>query len=54
MDLVFSAGKHNIHSVVKVFRILITFLNYPGFVPNLDRSLFMIIRKYPEVNFVNK
>ena len=42
--LSFSARKHYIHSVVKVFKILITFLNYPGFVPNLDRSLFMVIR----------
>ena len=47
-----SAASTNIHSVVKVFEILITFLNYTEFLSNLDRSLFMIIRKYPEVNFV--
>ena len=47
-----AAASTNIHSVVKVFEILITFLNYTEFLPNLDRSLFMIIRKYPEVNFV--
>ena len=52
--LSFSAGKHYIHSVVKVFKNLITFLNYPGFVPNLDRSLFMIIILYPEVKFVKR
>ena len=40
--------------MVKVLKILITFLNYPGFVPNLDRSLFMIIRLYPEVKFVKR
>ena len=39
-----SASSTHIHSVVKVFEILITFLNYSGFVPNLDRSLFMIKR----------
>ena len=52
--LSFSATKHYIHSVVKVFKVLITFLNYPQFVPNMDRSLFMIIRQYREVNFVIK
>ena len=37
------AASTNIHSVVKVFEILITFLNYTEFLQNLDRSLFMII-----------
>ena len=35
-------------SAVKYFEILITFLNYPGILPNLIESLFMIRRWYPE------
>ena len=46
------ATSTNIHFLKKKkFEILVTFLNSPGFLPNLNRSLFMNIRQYPEVIF---